>query len=218
MNEIIKLKKVIKMTGKRRVISDISLNIAEKEHIAFGGEGCYMLMQIMCGMQAPSSGEVFVVGKAIHELSDAQAAEFRNQNIGIVRSDAALFRSYSVIENVSLPLTIRKEPDKQRKKAAKNLLEELGISQISHALPNMISELEQRLTMLAQALVTQPKVLMLKDILSGLNERETEKMSGILNAISGFGDYTVLNFDTAQIPSADKTFVIRYGKILEGKR
>lgn len=223
MNEIIRLENVVKMVhGNQRVGNGVSLRICEKERVAVcgnPGSGKSMLMRLIAGMEPPSDGKIFVLGKVVHEMEADKAAVFRNWNIGIVHREPRLMERLNIFENVSLPLAIQGIPLPKRKQMVKEQLKTLGISHIAHALPAQLSAYEACVASIARALITQPKILLLHEVISGLSERETEQIAGMINAISKYGDYTMLSFSVNAIKAlrTDRTILLEYGKIQEDR-
>ena len=220
MKEIIRLENVIKMVRGRRAVNGVSFGICEKEHVAVcgaPGSGKNMLMRLIAGMDTPSEGEVYVLDKAVHEMDDIEASRFRNRNIGVVRREPGFMENQNIIENVSLPLAVQRMTLARRKRAAEEQLEALGISHLSHAFPSQLSAYEALAASVARALVTQPKILMFYEITAGLSERETEKLTGILGAISYYGDYMVISFGADPVDGLrrDRTVLLSHGKIQE---
>lgn len=221
MKEIIKLENVVRMIDdNRRSVNGVSLSINEKERVAVygvSGSGKGTLMRLIAGMERPSDGKIFVADKAVQEMDADEAAVFRNRNIGIVRPEAGLMERLSVFDNVSLPLVIRGVPATRRNKEVKELLKTLGILHIADASPAHLSVYETRAVSIARALVAQPKILLMYEAAAGLSERDAERLIGTINAISKYGDYTLLSFSvnvTAGLRT-DRTFLLEYGKIQE---
>ena len=221
MNEVIRMENVIKMVqGARRTINDVSLNIHEKECVAISGvpgSGKSTLMRLIAGMEKPSDGKVFVMNKAVHEMDSDTAADFRNQNIGIIQQETGLMGRLTVLDNIMLPLVIQGRTSSQWKQTAKEQMKTLGILHIAHAYPTQLSDYETRIVSIARALMAQPKILLLYEVAAALSERETEQVMGVLNAISKYGDYTILSFSVIQNNGlrTNRTIQLNYGKIQE---
>ncbi len=221
MNEVIRMENVIKMAdGNRRTINDVSMSIYEKEFVAIcgvPGSGKSTLMRLIASMEKPSAGKVFVTDKAVHEMDADTAADLRNQNIGIIQREPGFMERLTVLENVALPLMIQGMALSRRKQIAKEQLKTLGISHVAHAYPVQLSAYEALIASIARALITQPKILLLYEVTAALSERETEQFDGVINAISKYGDYTVLSFSV--IPNSrlrmDRTIQLDHGKIQE---
>ena len=198
MKEIIKLENVVRMVeGNRRAVNGLSFCIRESEHVAvYGapGSGKGTLMRLVAGMDMPSAGKIFVLDEALHKMDANAASDFRNRNIGVVCREHGFMERLAVYENVALPLAARGMPSPQRKRAVKDQLKALGIWHIAHAYPAQISAFDTMVASIARAVIAQPKILMLYEIAARLSEKEMEQITGIVSALSEYGDYTVLSF------------------------
>jgi ABC-type lipoprotein export system ATPase subunit len=220
MNEVIKLENVVKMyPGARRAVNDITLSIGENQRVIIcgpAGSGKQTLMKLIAGMEAPSSGNITLMGKALHDMGPDTAARFRNKFIGAVPESPGLFEGLTVLENVELPLAARGTAPQVRRKAAMEQLKTMGITHISYAYPSQLSALEAQIASVARALITKPKILLLHDILAALSEKETEQFAGTMNAVWEYGYYTVLYFAcTAPGLDAERRITLCHGKIQE---
>lgn len=221
MDEVIKLENVVKMAeGNRRTINDVSLIIYKKERVAVlgaPGSGKAALMRLISGMERLSDGKVYVLGKAVHKMGEATAADLRNRHIGLLCGKPAFLDSLTVSENVALPLTIRDVPLAQRQKSAKEQLKALGLIYAANARPSKLSALEARMASLARALIGRPEILLLYDFAAGLPERDTERIKASLRMLIESGGHTILEFTAVKAGLADakRTVTLEHGKIQE---
>ena len=223
MSKVLRLENVVRMAhGGLRAVNGVSLTIREKERVAIcggPGSGKGTMMRLIAGMEPPSDGQIFVLDKAVHQMNANEAADFRNRNFGFIQRETGFMERLNIYENVTMPLAIRGVPAPQRRKAAMELMKMLGISHIAHACPAQLSVYEARVTTVARALIAQPKLLLLYEADVGLTEREAEQLTGTLNGISQFGDYTVLSFGVNTIEGlrTDRTIRLEYGKVQEDR-
>jgi putative ABC transport system ATP-binding protein len=221
MTEIIRLENAVKMAaGDRRALSGVSMRIQEKERVEiYGapGSGKTTLLKIITGMEKPNDGNVFVLGRPVHEMDADTAAKFRNRNFGILPRDPAFLPGLSVLENVALPLAIRGVGAAQRKKAAMAALKLLEIAYAAQARPARLSGYELQLASLARACAAQPKILLLNEMTAGLSEKETAGILDILNKIIDSGNYTLISFTGTKNSglSVERKFTLDHGKLQE---
>lgn len=221
MKEIIRLEDVVKMLESgRRAVNGVSFSVSKGERVAiYGvpGSGKTTLARLIAGMERPSSGKVFVLEKAVHEMDADTAAAFRSLHIGLLQRHSAFMESLTVLENVAMPLTIQGIPSKQREKAAKKQLKTLGLVHTVNASPTQLSAMEAKLVSIARALIAQPQILLLDDAAADLPEKDVEQIKGILRALSQFGEWTFLEFSEEKngLICADRMMNLEHGKIRE---
>ena len=221
MGEIIRLENVVKMyENSRRAINDVSFTINEHESICVygaSGSGKTSLMKLIAGIEAPSDGSIYVKDKEVHNMDSDTAADFRNQNFGILARHHGLLDSLTVFENVTMPLAIRKVAVAKRRLSAMEQLKTLGIAHLANAYPPQLSNMELQLAGVGRALVGEPNILLVANIDSRLTKKEQEKLYGLLYAIWKFSELTLIRFtdrENSGLPY-DRHFCLEFGKITE---
>ena len=220
MSDIISLKNVVFMTHDNwRAVNGISCGIRENERVTVSGgsdSGKDMLMRLIAGMDKPSSGCVFVLGQAVHEMDNDKAAAFRNRHIGIIQRESGFIEAMSVAENISLPLMVQGIKRDRRMKEADNLLKTLEIQHLAQARPALLSAYETRTACIARALITKPRILLLNEVTSRLSERDSDKIIETMNVAARYGDFTTLWFsDSDNKFDTNRTIQLDNGKIRE---
>jgi putative ABC transport system ATP-binding protein len=221
MREIIRLENVVKMMDDgRRAVNGVSLSVSKGDYMAVhgaSGSGKTTLMRLIAGMERVSSGAIFVLGEALHEMDADAAAGFRNRYMGILNRNPAFMDGLTVLDNVALPLSIRGISLAQREKTAKEQLKTLGLQYAANARPSQLSALELQKASIARALTAHPQILLLDDTAAGLSEKDAEQIKGILRALSKFGEYTVIEFSETNsgLICSDSTLILTNGKIRE---
>jgi len=219
--EVIRLNQAIKVYDNGvRGLGGVDISIAKGQCAAVlgaPGSGKNTLMRLIAGMDRPSAGEVYVLDTPVHAMSRDAAAHFRSENMGIVPQRPGLMPRLSVRQNVQMPLAAAGMPPLKRSKTAKETLDMLGLVHVMHAYPAQLSAYEMKTAALARALAAQPKILLLYEIMGGLTERETERMTGTLNAMLKYGGYTALFFSTGAQSGlhTDTTMWLGHGKVKE---
>jgi lipoprotein-releasing system ATP-binding protein len=150
--------------GDVAVLRDISFDLIEGEIIAVtgaSGVGKSTLLHIMGGLDRPSGGEIFFREKPVFRMTERQLAIFRNEMIGFVFQFHHLLPEFTAMENVAMPLLIRKTcTRKEALNAAKTILNEVGLSKRLHHMPTQLSGGEQQRVALARAMVTSPALVL----------------------------------------------------------
>lgn len=164
---LIDLRDVIKTyetgAGELTVLQDITLQVKAGEFVSVvgpSGSGKSTLLNMVTGIDRPTSGQVTVGGQAIHALSENQLAHWRGRNVGVVFQFFQLLPTLTVLENVVLPMDFCDVYQRrERKPRAMQLLEQVGIADQAHKLPNALSGGEQQRAAIARALANDPRLL-----------------------------------------------------------
>lgn len=143
------------------ILQDISLELAEPKTVAImGRSGCgkSTLISLLAGLDAPTSGEIEVLGKNLAQLSSSQLNSFRALHIGIVFQQFHLLEHLTAFENARLPLDLNRldRPDER----AKEMLEKVGLGHRLNHLPDQLSRGECQRVAIARVLVTRPELLL----------------------------------------------------------
>lgn len=141
------------------------------------GSGKTSLLEILCGLRAPSSGSIWIGDNEITSLSPGE------RGIGYVPQDGALFPTMTVRENIGFALRIRGEPAAATKATVLSLAERLGIGGVLDRRPQNLSGGERQRVALGRALASKPRVLVLDEPLSALDEELREGLARLLKDI-----------------------------------
>ena len=148
--------------GPLRVLKGVNLSINEGEFVAIvgpSGSGKSTLINMITGIDRPTSGEVYVAGQRLTRLSENQVAKWRGRNIGVVFQFFQLLPTLTVLENVMMPMHYTGTFSGKRKERAMELLELVDLPDVANKYPSQISGGQQQRAAIARALSNEPKVL-----------------------------------------------------------
>lgn len=181
------LKKVFRSGQTDLVLfENLSFRVRKGEMLGIVGEsgtGKSTLLHILGALDRPSEGEVHFGPMKVRTLSDDEAAEFRNREIGFVWQFHYLLPEFTALENVAMPLMLRGMGQRESGEEASRWLREVGLEDRAHHRSGELSGGEQQRVALARALVTQPKLLMADEPTGDLDGRTAEMVFDLISRL-----------------------------------
>ena len=194
-----------------RAVDGISIEVPAGEFVALlgtSGSGKSSLLNLIAGLDRPTSGAVIVEGRDLAALSRAELAQHRLRTVGMVFQSFNLIPTMNVIENVELPLRFAEVDRGQRDGLAREALERVGLGQRLHHRPSELSGGEQQRTALARSLINRPKLLLADEPTGNLDSRTGTE---IMNLIREFNESLGM---TVVIVTHERALAERYARRL----
>ena len=169
-----------------RALDGVSLDIADGEYVTIcgaSGSGKSTLMNILGCLDTPTSGSYMLDGESVPEMDDDQLSRIRGRRIGFVFQSFNLIPTLTARENVELPLLYRGVPRKQRREAATEALEQVGLLERANHRPGEMSGGQQQRTAIARAIAARPSLILADEPCGNLDSRSGRVICEILEAL-----------------------------------
>lgn len=165
------------------VLDKVNLTVSRGEQLAIvgtSGSGKSTLLHILGGLSEPTSGEVSIDNQNIYSLSQKNRGDLRNQTLGFVYQFHHLLPEFTALENVAMPLLIRKKDDDEAFDRAQTILQRVGLAKRIDHKPGELSGGERQRAAIARAMVTRPKCIMADEPTGNLDGKTADAVHGLL--------------------------------------
>ena len=175
-----------------QALSDVSFSVETGEYVAIMGEsgsGKTTLLNILAALDQPTSGKVFLDGKDLTMVKEREIAAFRRDNLGFVFQDFNLLDTFSLKDNIFLPLVLAGKSPKEMELRLNPIAEQLGITHLLEKYPYEVSGGQKQRAAVARALISKPKLILADEPTGALDSKSTDGLLDVFSAIHATGRF-----------------------------
>lgn len=207
--------------GTFTALKGVDLWVGRSEFVAIvgkSGSGKSTLINMITGIDRPTSGEVLVADTPVNTLSEEQIALWRGRNVGVIFQFFQLLPSLTAVENVMLPMDYsRLYPTRERPERALHLLEQVEMADFAHHLPSALSGGQQQAVAIARALANDPPILAADEPTGNLDSKTAELVLELFKRLVAQGKTILMvTHDQELANQTQRTIVLADGQIVNG--
>lgn len=200
-----------------QALTSVSFNVAEGEYVAIMGEsgsGKTTLLNILAALDRPTGGTVLLDGKDITKIKESALAAFRRDRLGFVFQDFNLLDTFSIQDNIFLPLVLQGKSYEEMSGRIEPLAKKLGISQLLNKYPYEVSGGEKQRAAVARALITNPRIILADEPTGALDSRATESLLNLFGEINAEGQTILMVTHSVKAAAhAGRVLFLRDGEV-----
>ena len=224
MKHLIECRQLVKTyetaAGPFPALKDVDLQIDSGEFVAIigkSGSGKSTLVNMITGIDRPTSGQVLVGDTAVHTLSEGQLAQWRGRTVGVIFQFFQLLPTLTVIENIMLPMDFcRMYSTRERRDRAMYLLEQVELADQAFKLPSAVSGGQQQRAAIARALANDPPILLADEPTGNLDSKTAESVFRLFeNQVEQGKTIVMVTHDRDLSKRATRTIMLADGEIIE---
>lgn len=198
-------------------LRDVSFVVEQGEYTAVMGEsgsGKTTLLNILAALDRPTSGNVQLDGKDLTQIRESQIAAFRRDNLGFVFQDFNLLDTFSLEDNIYLPLVLIGRPYAEMQRRLAPIAQQLGITELLKKYPYEVSGGQKQRAAVARALITNPRLILADEPTGALDSRSTDELLSLFSAINQSGQTIVMVTHSVKAAShAGRVMFIKDGQV-----
>lgn len=204
-------------SNKIEALKNVNFSVEEGEFVAVMGEsgsGKTTLLNILAALDKPTSGSVILDGMDLLNIKESQIATFRRDNLGFVFQEFNLLDTFSLEDNIYLPLVLAGKSYEEMKKRLKPIAAELGISEILKKYPYEISGGQKQRAAVARALITNPRLVLADEPTGALDSKSTDELLRLFCEINNRGQTIIMVTHSVKAAShASRILFIKDGEV-----
>ena len=198
-------------------LRNVNFSVEQGEYVAIMGEsgsGKTTLLNILAVLDKPTSGSVLLNGKDITQISENQIAEFRRDNLGFVFQDFNLLDTFTLEDNIYLPLVLANVPYQKMGKKLLPIAEMLGITALLKKYPYEVSGGQKQRAAVARALITEPHLILADEPTGALDSRSSDELLRLFASVNQSGQTILMvTHSIAAASRANRVLFIKDGRV-----
>lgn len=208
--------------GKFQALQGVTLQVKAGDFLSVigkSGSGKSTLINMITGIDRPTTGQVKINGAPIHQMSEEQISIWRGNSIGVVFQFFQLLPTLTAVENVLLAMDYSGSiPTRERPKRAMRILEEMGVAAYAHALPGTLSGGQQQVIAIARALANDPPIIAADEPTGNLDSKTAEQVFQLFGRLAESGKTVLMvTHDNQLAQRAWRTIRLADGRIIDQK-
>ena len=218
--EVTSLEKIYttRLGGNRvQALKSVSFQVEQGEFVAIMGEsgsGKTTLLNILAALDQPTGGQVKLGGKDLSSIKEKELAAFRRENLGFVFQDFNLLDTFSLKDNILLPLVLAGRPYSEMEQRLKPLAQKLGIEKLLEKYPYEVSGGQKQRAAAARALITRPQLILADEPTGALDSKSTDELLRLFEAVNRDGQTIVMVTHSVKAAShAGRVLFIKDGEV-----
>ena len=203
--------------NKVEALKSVSFGVEQGEYVAIMGEsgsGKTTLLNILAALDKPTSGSVVLDGKDLSKIKESQVAAFRRDNLGFVFQEFNLLDTFSLEDNIYLPLVLAGKSHKEMQERLKPIAAKLGITELLKKYPYEVSGGQKQRAAVARALITNPKLILADEPTGALDSKATDELLRLFAQINQSGQTILMVTHSVKAAShASRVLFIKDGEV-----
>lgn len=200
-----------------QALSDVCFSVEQGEYVAIMGEsgsGKTTLLNILAALDRPTTGEVLLDGRSLNKVKEKQMSAFRRDNLGFVFQDFNLLDTFTLQDNIFLPLVLSGKRYDEMSGRLKPLAKRLGIEELLGKYPYEVSGGQKQRAAVARALITDPKLILADEPTGALDSRATDSLLRLFNEVNKEGQTILMvTHSTKAASHASRVLFIKDGTV-----
>lgn len=203
--------------NKVEALKSVSFDVEQGEYVAIMGEsgsGKTTLLNILAALDKPTSGSVVLDGKDLSQIKESQVAAFRRDNLGFVFQEFNLLDTFTLEDNIYLPLVLAGKSHKEMQERLKPIAAQLGITELLKKYPYEVSGGQKQRAAVARALITNPKLILADEPTGALDSKATDELLRLFAQINKTGQTILMVTHSVKAAShASRVLFIKDGEV-----